>query len=193
MTAGPAGVCPVLTTPRLTLGPHRVEDYGDSLALWADPEVVRHIGGSPSSAQDTWARQLRYAGLWPLVGYGYWQVRETATGRFAGEVGFAEFRRDLTPSLVGFPEAGWVLSPWAQGKGIAREATEAIFAWADRVLGAERTVCMIAPENAPSLALAARLGFKVFAESLYRGDPTVLLERWRPDQAGGGDEMRSDA
>ena len=173
--------CPVLTTARLTLGPHGLGDYEDSLALWADPEVFRFIGGAPSSAQDTWARQLRYAGLWPLVGYGYWQVRETTTGRFVGEVGFAEFRREINPSLVGTPEAGWVLAPWAHGQGFAREATGAIFAWADDVLRAPRTVCMIAPENGPSLALAGKLGFKVFAETLYRGEPTVLLERQRPE------------
>jgi len=172
--------CPVLTTTRLTLGPHGLGDYEDSVALWAEPEVFRFIGGAPSSPQDTWARQLRYAGLWPLVGYGYWRVRETATGRFVGEVGFAEFRREITPSLVGTPEAGWVLAPWAHGRGFAREATEAIFTWADDVLPAPRTVCMIAPENGPSLALAGKLGFTVFAETLYRGEPTVLLERRRP-------------
>jgi RimJ/RimL family protein N-acetyltransferase len=182
VSARPAGVCPVLTTARLTLGPHRLEDFEDSLALWTNSDVVRFIGGTPSPPQEVWQRQLRYAGLWPLVGYGYWQVRETGTGRFVGEVGFAEFRREITPSLVGYPEAGWVLAPWAHGMGLAREATEAIFAWADEFLDAGRTVCMIAPENAPSLALAGKLGFKPFAEALYRNEPTVLLERWRPSQ-----------
>ena len=39
---------------------------------------------------------------------------------------------------------------------------------------------MIDPDNASSLALAARLGFKVFAEPLYRGRLPVLLERFAP-------------
>ncbi len=172
--------CPVLTTGRLTLGPHGLDDYEDSVALWADPVVTRHIGGAPATASETWARQLRYAGLWPLVGYGYWQVRESATGRFVGEVGFGEFRREVTPSLVGTPEAGWALAPWAHGRGYALEATTAILDWADRVLAAPRTVCMIDPQNGASLALAAKLGFAVFAETRYRGAPTVLLERFAP-------------
>jgi RimJ/RimL family protein N-acetyltransferase len=172
--------CPILTTPRLTLRPHDVGDYEDLLATWTDPVVVKYFGGVPSTPEEVWARLLRYGGMWPMLGYGYWSVRETASGRFVGEVGLAEFRRNVTPSLVGTPEAGWVLASWAHRRGLAREATEAIFAWADTQLGARRTVCVIDPDNAASLALAARLGFKVFAEPLYRGRPTVLLERFAP-------------
>lgn len=184
MTEAARRACPALTTARLTLGPHGVSDYEDSLALWTNPEVVRYMGGAPSPPPEIWGRQLRYAGLWPLMGYGYWLVRETATGRFVGEVGFAEYRRDVTPSLIGAPEAGWVLAPWAHGQGFAREATEAMFAWADGVLRAERTVCMIDPHNAPSLTLAARLGFAAFAESRYRDEPILLLERFARLAAG---------
>jgi RimJ/RimL family protein N-acetyltransferase len=154
------------------------------LEMWRDPVVVKYFGGVPSTAQECWSRLLRYAGLWPLVGYGYWRVRERGTGRLVGEVGFAEFRRDMTPSLVGTPEAGWVLASWAHGQGFAREATEAILAWADDELGADRTVCMIDPENAASLTLAARLGYRVFAEGCYGGRTVVLLERFVQGQGG---------
>src|SRR5260370_1216016 len=85
-------------------------------------------------------------------------------------------------SVVGWPEAGWVLSPWAHGQGFAREAADAILGWADSVLKAERTVCLIDPDNAPSLALAARLGFEAFAESRYKGRNSILLERVRPQR-----------
>jgi RimJ/RimL family protein N-acetyltransferase len=172
--------CPILTTPRLTMRAHEVGDYDDLLATWTDPVVVKYFGGVPSTQEEVWARLLRYGGMWPLVGYGYWCLRETATGRFVGEVGLAEFRRNVLPSLVGTPEAGWVLATWAHGRGLAREATEAMFAWADRELAPPRTVCVIDPDNAPSLALAAKLGFRTFAEPLYRERPTALLERFAP-------------
>jgi RimJ/RimL family protein N-acetyltransferase len=172
--------CPILTTPRLTLGPHLASDLDEGHALWSEPAVYRFIGGVPSSRYDAWTRLLRYAGLWPLLGYGYWRVRETATGRLVGEVGFADFGREITPSLEGAPEAGWVLAPWAHGQGFASEATRAMFAWADDVLRAPRTVCMIDPGNAPSLALAAKLGFHRFADASYRDHPAVLLERFAP-------------
>jgi RimJ/RimL family protein N-acetyltransferase len=171
------GRCPELITARLTLGPHRAEDYEDMLRTWREPAVVEHFGGVPSTPEEVWARLLRYGGLWPLLGFGYWCVRETATGCFVGEVGLAEFRRDITPSVAGAPEAGWVLASWAHGRGFAREATEAMLAWTDTALAAPRTVCLIHPANTPSLRLAGRLGFTRFAETLYKGRHAVLLER----------------
>jgi RimJ/RimL family protein N-acetyltransferase len=59
------------------------------------------------------------------MGFGFWVVREKSTGRFVGEVGLANFRRDIEPSLGESKEAGWVLSPWAHGKGFATEAVRA--------------------------------------------------------------------
>ena len=176
--------CPILTTPRLTLGPHALADYAEMVEMWRDPVVVRYFGGVPSTEEEVWSRLLRYGGLWPLVGFGYWAARETATGRWVGEVGVFELRRDVEPSLIGAPEAGWALASWAHGQGFAREATEAMLAWADTVLAAPRTVCMIDPQNAPSLALAARLGYRRFAESAYKSRAITLLERFASDQAG---------
>jgi RimJ/RimL family protein N-acetyltransferase len=169
--------CPRLTTERLTLRAHGAADHADSLALWSDPEVARHIGGSPSTAEEVWSRILRYGGLWPLLGYGYWHVSETATGRFLGEAGLADYRRALG-EVSGFaPEAGWAFAPSAHGKGYAREAMAAILAWADDTLAATRTVCMIAPANAPSRRLADRLGYRPLGAATYRGSETLLFER----------------
>jgi RimJ/RimL family protein N-acetyltransferase len=174
MTNPPA---PVLQTERLVLRAHTLADYEESAAMWADPEVTRHIGGRPSTAEEAWSRLLRYAGLWALLGFGYWVARERETGRFVGEVGFADFRRELTPSLEGAPEAGWALAPWAQGRGFATEAVRAALAWGDAHLAAERTVCMIHPENVPSIRVAEKCGFRRIASSTYKGDPALLFER----------------
>jgi RimJ/RimL family protein N-acetyltransferase len=38
-------------------------------------------------------------------------------------------------------------------------------------------VCLIAPENAPSIRLAQKLGFRKYARAPYRGEPAVLFER----------------
>ena len=65
---------------------------------------------------------LRYAGHWQWMGFGFWALEEKSTGAFAGELGFAEFKRELEPSIQGIPEIGWVLAPHAHGKGYATEA-----------------------------------------------------------------------
>jgi RimJ/RimL family protein N-acetyltransferase len=89
----PALDIPILETGRLTLRGHRLQDFPASAAMWADPNVTRHIMGKPCSEEESWSRMLRYLGHWSLAGYGYWLVEEKATGRFVGEVGFADYKR----------------------------------------------------------------------------------------------------
>ena len=184
-----APVVPALDTARLTLRGHTRADFAECAAMWADPEVTRHIGGRPSPEEETWARVLRYAGLWALLGFGYWVVRERGSGRFVGEAGLADFRRDLpglTPPLAarcsGAPEVGWALAPWAHGRGFATEAVLAALAWGDAHLtdarGAPRcTVCLIAPENAASVRVAAKCGYHEAARATYKGQDTLVFER----------------
>lgn len=170
---------PSLETERLTLRGHTPADYDESAAMWGDPLVTRYIGGRPSTPEESWTRVLRYAGMWALLGYGYWVVRERGSGRFVGEVGLADFRREITPALDGAPEAGWVLAPWAHGRGLATEALRAALSWGDAHLAAPRTVCLIAPENAASLRVAGKCGYRELARGTYKGEATIICERRR--------------
>jgi RimJ/RimL family protein N-acetyltransferase len=177
---------PTLDTGRLTLRPHTLADFDECVALWGDPRVTRYIGGRPFTAEEVWARVLRYAGMWTLLGLGYWVVRERATGRFVGEVGLSDFHREITPPLGNDPETGWILAPWAHGRGFATEAVRAALAWGDAHLGAPRTVCMIAPENAASLRVAEKCGFREIIRTTYKGELTIILERPHPGTAAAG-------
>jgi RimJ/RimL family protein N-acetyltransferase len=140
-------IVPTLESERLILRGHRLDDFAESAAMWANPEVTRFIGGRPFSEEETWVRLLRYVGHWSLLGFGYWVVREKSSGRFVGEVGFAECRRDIVPSILGQPEIAWVLAPWAHGQGFATEATTTAIGWGEAHFGPVRTVCLISPEN----------------------------------------------
>jgi RimJ/RimL family protein N-acetyltransferase len=160
------------------LRPHRLEDFEPSAALWADEAVVRHISGRPSTRELSWSRILRYIGHWTALGYGYWVVREIDTGRFVGEVGFADYRRTMEPSLAGTPELGWVISPDAWGKGYATEAVKGAIAWAQTGLDSfSRIACIIAPENLASIRVAEKCGFDLVAETTYQDLPTLLYDR----------------
>jgi RimJ/RimL family protein N-acetyltransferase len=94
----PGARAPSIETERLVLRAHRPADLPDCAAMWGDPAVTRYIGGRPFTREQTWHKILRYAGLWSLLGYGYWAIEEKATHRFAGELGFADFKRDIDPS-----------------------------------------------------------------------------------------------
>jgi RimJ/RimL family protein N-acetyltransferase len=172
-----AGAAPILLTPRLRLRGHVAADFDAIAAMWADERVVRAITGRPSSREESWARLLRYGGLWAILGFGYWLVEDRASGAFLGEVGLADFKRDLEPSFDDAVEAGWVVHPATQGRGIATEAMLAALAWSDRQLAGRRVVCMIAPENAASFRVAEKCGFVEFARTEYRGNPTALMVR----------------
>jgi RimJ/RimL family protein N-acetyltransferase len=111
-----------------------------------------------------------------VLGFGYWAVREKTTGRFVGEAGVGELRRDVEPSIEGTPEAGWAFAPSAHGKGYATEAVRAVLEWTDANLG-PRSVCMIDPGNTASLRVAAKCGFRERLHTTYLGDPTILLDR----------------
>ena len=167
----------ILTTTHLTLRPHTRDDFLDSFAMWSDPEVVRYIGGKPFTREEVWARLLRYAGHWALLDYGYWVVRETGSGRFVGEVGFADFQREIEPSLTGTPEMGWALSPAMHGKGYATQAVRAALEWADEKWPGAATACIVAPENEPSLRVAHKAGYREQLRTTYKGQPTIMFKR----------------
>jgi RimJ/RimL family protein N-acetyltransferase len=171
------GLVPVIETERLRLRAHRVEDHAACTAVWSDPEVTRYIGGRPFTAEEVWKRLLQYTGLWNLLGYGYWAVEQKDTGRYIGDIGFADFKRDLQPSLEGMLEFGWVLAPHAHGKGYASEAVAAATTWGEQHFGTLRAVCIIAPENLPSIRVAEKAGFKLWRESTYHGSPTLVFSR----------------
>jgi RimJ/RimL family protein N-acetyltransferase len=168
---------PTVETPRLILRAHRIDDYPDSVAMWSDAAVTRFIGGKPATAEETWARVLRYAGMWALLGYGFWLAAEKSSGQFVGEMGFLEGKREMNPGFDGAHEIGWGLVPTAHGKGYASEAVAAALAWHDGHFGRVRTACMIAPENAPSIRVAEKAGYTEYARTTYKGNPTLLFER----------------
>ncbi len=168
---------PTVEADRLILRGHRLDDFAACAELWTDPEVTRFIGGKPSTREEVWARLLRYAGHWALLAFGYWVVTEKATERFVGEVGFADFKREIEPSLDGMPEIGWVLAPHSHGQGYATEAVRAAVAWGDSRFGALRTACIIAPENGPSIRVAEKCGYREFRHTTYKDQPTIMFVR----------------
>jgi RimJ/RimL family protein N-acetyltransferase len=172
---------PILRTERLVLRPHRLEDFVAVAAMWSDPEFVRFIGkGEPLSEGAAWIKLQRLAGFWPLLGYGFWAIEHAASGRVIGEAGFLEPSAPTGERRT--PETGWGIETSARGQGYAGEAVAAFLAWGDERF--ERTVCDIALENAPSLALARRHGYRERGPAPLPADwtgPAFLeFERERP-------------
>lgn len=175
---------PVVETSRLQLRGHRKGDLAACVAMWSDPIVTRYISGRASTEQQTWSRLLTYIGHWDLMGFGYWAIEEKSTGDFVGEVGLADFKRDIAASMKGSPELGFALVPRVHGKGYATEAVRGALSWADTNIAQPRSICLVNPQNAASRCVAEKCGYEVFEESLYNGQSVLFLARTAERNAG---------
>ena len=78
-----------------------------------------------------------------------------------GHIGFhtAPDAEYLQPYAPGGVEFGFTVYPPFLRQGFAREASKALMGWAHKMHGVTRFVMTIRPDNLPSQALAAGLGF----------------------------------
>ena len=169
----------MIETERLRLRRPTPDDFDASYAMWSDPRVTEHIGGTPSTRGQAWSRLLAVFGHWAIYPFGSFVVEEVSSGAFVGEVGLSHFKRDITPPIDAFPEAGWALSPGMHGRGYATEALRALLSWADATIDAPRIVALITETNMASLRVAAKTGFREFTRTAFNGKQVIMFERLR--------------
>ena len=142
---------PVLETERLRLRAPAARDF-DAWAAYKASERSHFTGGSQERPQ-AWRGFCGLIGHWVVRGYGMFILTGHDDDAALGLVGpwFPE----------GWPgqEIGWMLFDAAsEGKGLAREAALATRSHAYDVLGWPTAISLIDANNAPSAALARRLG-----------------------------------
>lgn len=167
-----------LETERLVLRPPRIEDFDSYAANMTDAEAARFIGGQQSRAL-AWRGLLQLAGAWPIQGFSMFSVIEKASGRWIGRLG------PWYPEGWPGPEVGWGLVRDAWGKGYALEGCIAAINWTFANLDWTKMVHSIHPDNAPSKALARRLGSTYLGPSAlpppYEDEPTELWGQSREE------------
>jgi RimJ/RimL family protein N-acetyltransferase len=168
---------PRLETERLILRPFQALDVDAQAAMMGDDVVMRFLGGRALSREDAWRKLLGGHAFWSLLGYGYWAVDRRSDGAMIGQIGFADFKRDVTPGFEHIPEMGWLFARETFGQGYATEAVMAALAWADETLGVDEIVAIIDTDNASSIRVAEKAGFDVCEEAQYRGEPILLFRR----------------
>jgi RimJ/RimL family protein N-acetyltransferase len=176
-------IAPTIHTERLILRALSLDDWEAYAAAWADPELTAFIGGEPRSRNTSWTKFTQAAGLWSLLGFGYWAFVDRETGAFLGNGGLAQFERGIE-QLEGFPEVGWAFVPAAWGRGLASEAVGAIAHWSDIALTSSEIRCIIDPRNTPSIRVAEKNGFARIDE--VENELGVSLVFSRKTQGGGG-------
>lgn len=167
----------IVETERTRLRPHCLTDFDDIAALWSDPTVLEFISPTPLRRSEAWTRLLRYIGHWSVLPYGYWVIEDKQTGEFLGEVGFADWKREIEPSLEGLPEIGWLIKPSAQGKGLATEAVKAALHWGDSHISAKDIVSIIHQDHQKSINIARKVGFGEPEIAVFMDSPTLLFRK----------------
>ncbi|MFB6839838.1 GNAT family N-acetyltransferase [Streptomyces sp. NPDC056361] len=140
-------------TERLDLVPLAVAHAAEMAEVLADPALHSFTGGAPLTERDLRARyeRLTAGSPDPAVLWCNWVVRLRASGRLAGTVQATVTDGGRTA------EVAWVTgTPW-QGRGIAREAAEALVALLlDH--GARTVVAHVHPDHTASAAVARAAG-----------------------------------
>jgi RimJ/RimL family protein N-acetyltransferase len=115
------------------------------------------------------------AAHWREHGFGDWRLAHDE--RFAGlaEIHYA------WPGVTGIStdevEVGWEIVEELRGRGLATEAMRAAIADAWERTGTDHLVAYIRPENAASLRLAEKLGFRFREHGLTRdGEPMLVFQ-----------------
>jgi RimJ/RimL family protein N-acetyltransferase len=174
-----------LETERLVLRLPRLEDADAFIELYSDPVAMQFIGGVPEI--DTAEAIEHWLERWDVRGFGHFAVERRDDGRVLGRTGLvvwdtSNWRIWTAPETGGHgqPELGWALARAHWGLGYATEAASAVRDWALNELGIERLISVIAPENARSQRVAAKLGC-VPGESVVLADhgPAVVWEHPR--------------
>jgi RimJ/RimL family protein N-acetyltransferase len=154
-----------LETERLVLRAPEPSDLDFLAPMMGDPEVVRHLGGSPRTrdeVRDGIDAMIRH---WKRYGVGMFALERKEDQVVLGRVGFlvwdtAVWANGLRDE-IGEPyetELGWALAHEHWGQGYATEAALAVRDWGFAERDLARLISLINLENRTSIRVAEKLG-----------------------------------
>jgi len=146
----------VLETERLTLQRLSARDAAFIVELLNEPSFLRYIGDKGVRSE---ADACRYLEAGPMAsyerhGFGLYRVERREGGEPMGMCGL--LKRDWLPDV----DLGFAFLPRFRARGYALEAASGVLAHARNALGLTRVVAITSPDNAPSIRLLEKLGFR---------------------------------
>jgi RimJ/RimL family protein N-acetyltransferase len=180
-----------IETERLLLRPFRAEDLDAFCAIHADPEVVRYLYFDPptrEAARIMLEKRARQAEIL-RAGDKLMLALELRGGMVIGDVFLTWLSETHKQGEIGF-----VLHAQHQGKGLAREAAEAMLRLGFEALGLHRIEAHLDARNAASAKLLERLGMRregtIVENEFVKGEWTdellyaVLAREWAARRTG---------
>ncbi len=161
MTPASLPTPPVLSDGVVSLRPPRPDDADSITRACRDPQIAQWttvpVPYTRADA-DEWLAKRPTAGEWwtnPT-----WSITVVPEDDWRGSI-------DLRPDGEGGVEVGYLLAPWARGRGHATRALRLACAWAFSALGAQVVTWYAYAGNVASLHTARNVGFQV-PEHVFR-------------------------
>jgi RimJ/RimL family protein N-acetyltransferase len=146
----------VIETERLNLREMSEADAAFVLEVLNDPGFIRFVGDRGVRTVEEAARYVaeRFAESYRRDGFGLWLVETKDGGVPVGMCGL------LTRKELNVVEVGYAFLPPFRGKGYAYEAASATTRYARGVLGLRSLYAITNPDNAISMRVLEKLGFR---------------------------------
>lgn len=142
---------PEFETNRLLLRQFTLDDLDAMAQIFADPEVVKHLGsGQPASRGETENALLSIIAHWERHGFGRWAAIHKRTRELVGYGGLRSFH--------GEPELVYLLKKSHWGMGLATEMARACLKFGFEELSFERIIAMAKSANVASHRVMQKAG-----------------------------------
>jgi RimJ/RimL family protein N-acetyltransferase len=154
----------IIETARLSLREMSLGDLDFVSSMLGDPQVMRFYPKCYSRDDSAdWIR--RQMDRYERDGHGLWLVRDRVSQEPIGQVGL------LIQDVAGFAEreVGYLIHHPHWRRGFASEAATATRDHAFGVLGVDRVISLIRPENLPSQGVARKMGMLPEGGALHAG------------------------
>ena len=166
-----------LQTERMTLEAFGPEHLPELMPLIDDPLVARTLSptGLPPCPGAEPENVRAKADHWNEHGYGFWFMRDTATGEMIGRGGIQHTLVEGTPEI----EFGWAIASHRWREGLATELARTCVAVAFDDLGLSEVVAFTRPHNAGSRGVMEKIGMRYERDITHCELPHVLYRLTR--------------
>ncbi len=146
-----------LSTLRLILRHWRDDDMAPYMAMTADADGMKHLGGIKTAAEAT-DTAAKYKAHFAEHGYGFWVIEVPGLTHFAGIAGLKHGDIDIPAIPAPWIEIGWQLVHDHWGHGYATEAAQAALNHGLREHHIPEVIAFTAVDNKRSRRVIDRLG-----------------------------------
>lgn len=155
------------TTERLMHREFNVDDAQSFFKLASDPVINRYTGETPLESLEAARLAIENYPDFKTIGFGRWACVLKATETVIGFCGL-KYLQELDEVDVGYR-----LMPDYWGQGLATEACQATIKFGFEVIGLEKIIGLVEPENHASIRVLEKCGLKGVENITFGGTPAL--------------------